>query len=278
MANFSAADVKRLREMTAAGMMDCKKALQETDGDFDKAVEALRLKGAKDVGKREGRTASNGLIASHLVGNAVGVLVELNCETDFVAKNDRFRALADRLAEHTAASRPADTRALLDSTVEDGKTVQDLLDETNATLGEKIELERFAIFDDGYVTSYLHRTSPDIPPTIGVLLELDGENSAVARDVAQHSAAMSPKYTTRDEVPAEIVEQERRLAEQMARDEGKPEQAIPKIIEGRVTAYYKDFVLVEQPFVKDGKKAISSILDEAGVSVRRFARFKVGQT
>lgn len=276
MANFSAADVKRLRELTAAGMMDCKQALEESDGDFDKAVEALRLKGAKDVGKREGRTASNGLIASHLVGTAVGVLLELNCETDFVAKNERFRELGGQLAQHVADRRPADVSELLASTM-DGKTVQEQLDETNAVLGEKMELERFALFDDGYVTSYLHRTNPDIPPTIGVLLELGGEDSEVARDLAQHIAATSPKYITRDEVPEETVEQERRLAEQMARDEGKPDQAIPKIIEGRVGAYFKDFVLVEQPFVKDSKKTVSSVLDEAGVRVRRFARFKVGQ-
>lgn len=277
MADFSAADVKRLRELTAAGMMDCKKALEEAGGDFDKAVEALRLKGAKDVGKREQRTASNGLIASHLVGNAVGVLLELNCETDFVAKNERFRDVAAQLAEHTATERPADVSALLASTLEGGKTVQEVLDETNAALGEKVELPRFTVFDRGYVTSYLHRTSPDIPPTIGVLLEMSGEDTEVAKDLAQHIAAMAPKFTTRDEVPAETVEQERRLAEQMARDEGKPEQAIPKIVEGRVASYFKDFVLVEQPFVKDSKKTVTSILDEAGVSVQRFARFKVGQ-
>lgn len=275
MADFSAADVKRLRELTAAGMMDCKKALEEADGDFDQAVEALRLKGAKDVGKREQRTASNGLIASHLVGGALGVLLELNCETDFVAKNERFRDLGGRLAEHIATERPADVSAALGSTL-DGKTVQDLLDETNATLGEKVVLTRFVVFDSGYVTSYLHRTNPDIPPTIGVLVELSGEDTELGKDIAQHIAATSPKYTTRDEVPQETVEQERRLAEQMARDEGKPEQAIPKIIEGRVAAYYKDFVLAEQPFVKDNKRTIASVLDEAGVSVQRFTRYRVG--
>lgn len=275
MANFSAADVKRLREVTAAGMMDCKQALQEADGDFDRAVEALRLKGAKDVGKREQRTASNGLIASHLVGGALGVLLELNCETDFVAKNDRFRALGERLAEHLTTERPADVSTALDSTV-DGQTVQEMLDEANAALGEKVVLTRFELFDSGYVTSYLHRTNPDIPPTIGVLLELSGEDAELGKDIAQHIAASSPRYITRDEVPEETVEQERRLAEQMARDEGKPEQAIPKIIEGRVTAYYKDFVLTEQPFVKDSKKTVASVLDEGGVTVQRFTRYRVG--
>lgn len=275
MANFSAADVKRLRELTAAGMMDCKQALEEADGDFDRAIEVLRLKGAKDVGKREQRTASNGLIASHLVGGALGVLLELNCETDFVAKNDRFRALGERLAEHLATERPADVDAALESTA-DGTTVQELLDETNAALGEKVVLTRFVLFDSGYVTSYLHRTNPDIPPTIGVLLELSGEEADLARDIAQHIAAAAPQYITRDEVPQETVDGERRLAEQMARDEGKPEQAIPKIIEGREAAYYKDFVLTEQPFVKDNKKTIGSVLDESGVTVQRFTRYRVG--
>lgn len=275
MANFSAADVKRLRELTAAGMMDCKQALEEADGDFDRAIEVLRLKGAKDVGKREQRTASNGLIASHLVGGALGVLLELNCETDFVAKNDRFRALGERLAEHLATERPADVDAALESTA-DGTTVQELLDETNAALGEKVVLTRFVLFDSGYVTSYLHRTNPDIPPTIGVLLELSGEEADLARDIAQHIAAAAPQYITRDEVPQETVDGERRLAEQMARDEGKPERAIPKIIEGREAAYYKDFVLTEQPFVKDNKKTIGSVLDESGVTVQRFTRYRVG--
>ncbi len=276
MANFTSADVKRLRELTAAGMMDCKRALEESDGDFDEAVNALRLKGAKDVGKREGRTASNGLIASHLIGNNVGALLELNCETDFVAKNERFRELGSRLAEHVATERPPDVATLLNTQL-DGKPVQEQLDETNAVIGEKVALPRFAVFDSGYVVSYLHRTNPDIPPTIGVLLELSGEHAELARDVAHHVAAAAPRYTTRDEVPQETVDQERRLAEQIARDEGKPEQAVPKIIEGRVAAYFKDFVLVEQPFVKDSKKTIGAVLDEAGVGVRRFARFRVGQ-
>lgn len=277
MATYSAADVKRLRELTAAGMMDCKKALQEAEGDFDQAVELLRLKGAKDVGKREERTASDGLVAAHLVGDALGVLLELNCETDFVAKNERFIGLAHRLAEHAADARPADVDALLDSQIEGDKTVKALIDETNAALGEKIELRRFDVFQDGYVTSYLHRTNPDIPPTIGVLLELSGEGAEVAKEVAQHIAAMAPKYVTRDEVSEETAAAERRLAEQMAHDEGKPERAVPKIVEGRVASYYKDFVLLEQPFVKDSKKTVKSVLDDAGVTVQRFARFKVGQ-
>lgn len=277
MANFTIADVKRLREVTAAGMMDCKKALQDAEGDFDKAVELLRLWGAKDVGKREGRTAANGLVTAHLVGTALGVLLEVNSETDFVAKNERFQGLAAQIAGHIARERPTDVTALLESAVDGGRTVKELVEETSATLGEKIEIPRFVVFDDGYVVSYLHKTSLDLPPTIGVLLELDGENAEAARDIAQHIAAMAPRYITRDEVPAETVENERRLAEQKAREEGKPDAAVPKIIEGRVNAYFKDFVLVEQAFVKEPKKTIKSVLGEAGVDVRRFARFKVGQ-
>lgn len=275
MADFSSADVKRLRELTAAGMMDCKKALEESGGDFDGAIEALRRKGAKDVGKREGRTASDGLVAAHVADNSAGALLELNCETDFVAKTERFRDLGARLAEHAATSCPTDLAALLSSTV-DGKTVQELLDESNAALGEKVALPRFTIFDHGYVTSYLHRTTPDTPPTIGVLLELSGEDAETAKDLGHQIAASAPKYTSRDEVPEDAVQQERRLAEQLARDEGKPEQAIPKIVEGRVGAFFKDFVLLEQPFVKDSKRTVATVLDEAGVSVQRFARYRVG--
>ncbi|MGH3320699.1 MAG: translation elongation factor Ts [Streptosporangiaceae bacterium] len=277
MANVSAADVKRLREITAAGMMDCKNALQDADGDMDKAIETLRLKGAKDVGKRESRTASNGLVMAHLEGTSLGVLVEVNSETDFVAKNDRFKALGSQLAAQIAKERPADVSTLLETETGDGTTVAELVKDTAAALGEKIEVRRFAILDDGYIASYLHRTSSDLPPTIGVLVELTGDQPEVAKEIAQHIAAMSPHYVSRDEVPAETVEQERRLAERMARDEGKPEKAVPKIVEGRVGAYFKDFVLLEQPFVKDGKKSVGAVLEEVGVGLTRFVRFKVGQ-
>ncbi len=277
MADFSAADVKRLRELTAAGMMDCKKALQEADGDFDQAVEVLRLKGAKDVHKRSERTTSNGLVAAHMAGDNLGVLLELNCETDFVAKNERFGELATQLTEHIATARPADVAALFDSTLA-GKTVQDLVEETSAALGEKILVNRFVLFDAGHVVTYLHKSSPDLPPQIGTLVELDGEDAEMGRNIAQHIAATQPKYLTRDEVPEEAVDSERRLAEQMARDEGKPEQAVPKIIEGRVSAFYKEVVLLEQPWIRDQKQSIRKVLEDAGTNVRRFARFQVGQS
>jgi elongation factor Ts len=276
MANFTAADVKKLRELTGAGMMDCKKALEEAEGDVDKAVEVLRVKGQKGVAKREGRNASNGAVVSLIEDNRTGVLLELNCETDFVAKGDRFVGLADKLAAHVAASSPADLDGLLASEIEPGKTVQAFVDEANATLGEKIVLSRFAQFDDGYVASYLHRTSPDLPPQVGVLVEQDKDDAQTAKDIAQHIAAFSPKYLSRADVPEETVANERRVAEATAREEGKPEGALPRIVEGRVTGFFKENVLLEQAFAKDSKKTVQKVLDEAGVTLKRFARFRVG--
>jgi elongation factor Ts len=274
MANFTAADVKKLREQTGAGMMDCKKALEEADGDIAKAVELLRVKGLKGVTKREGRTASNGLVAAAVDGG-VGTLVEVNCETDFVAKGETFQALAQRVLEVAVASGAADADALAAAQV-DGKEVKTLLDEANATIGEKIEVRRVARVTGAHVASYLHRTSPDLPPQIGVLVATDGEGADVARDVAMHVAALSPRFLTRDEVPADLVENERRIAEETAREEGKPEQAMPKIVEGRVNGFFKENVLLEQPFAKEPKKTVSQVLSEAGVAVTGFARFRVG--
>jgi elongation factor Ts len=277
MANISAADVKRLREQTGAGMMDCKNALTEADGDFEGAVEILRLKGAKDVTKRATRTAGNGLVTAELDGNSAGVLVELNCETDFVAKNEQFQAAAAKIAKAALASGVTDRLALLTTEVEPGKTVEQLIEDASASIKEKIELGRFARFEGGYVTSYLHRSDRDLPPTLGVLVQLDKPSEEVARDLAQQIAAMRPMYTTRDEVPADVVEKERRIAEQITRDEGKPEQAIPRIVEGRLGAFFKDVVLVEQAFVKEPKQSVSQVLKGDGVTVRGFARFQVGQ-
>jgi elongation factor Ts len=277
MANFNAADVKRLRELTGSGMMACKNALTEAEGDFDKAVELLRLKGAKDVGKRAERTAANGLVAEYFNGTGDGTLIELNCETDFVAKNAQFIELADKIAAFVAGSDISDVPALLAAEIEPGTTVQQLIDSNSAKIGEKLELRRFAHFTGTYVASYLHKSDPSLPPTTGVLVELDTDNAEVGKDVAQQIAAMSPKYLSNDDVPEDVVAKERALAEQITRDEGKPEQAIPKIVEGRVRSYFKDFVLLEQPFVKDPKKTIAKVLQESGVSVKRFARFKVGQ-
>ncbi|GAA3519078.1 translation elongation factor Ts [Actinocatenispora rupis] len=272
MADFTAADVKKLRDLTGAGMMDSKKALTEADGDFDKAIELLRIKGAKDVDKRAGRTAANGLVAQS--GNT---LLELNCETDFVAKNGAFIEFAQALVEHADSTRPADLDALLASTLPDGRTVAKAVEEEAAKIGEKLVLKRFAVLDEP-VAVYMHRKSPDLPPAVGVLVTYEGDNHDAVRAAAMQIAAMRPKYLTRDEVPADVVENERRVAEQTAREEGKPEQALPKIIEGRVNAYFKDFVLLDQASVTENKKSVKQVLADAGVSISKFARFEVGQS
>jgi elongation factor Ts len=274
MSNFTAADVKKLRELTGAGMMDCKKALEEAEGDFDKAVELLRIKGAKDVGKRAGRTAANGLVA-----HSGSALLEVNCETDFVAKNADFIALAQSLVEHVVATKPADLEALLASPFQ-GKTVAAVVEEASAKIGEKLVVNRFAILDEP-VAVYLHRKAADLPPAVGVLVQYAGKTDeaadADARGVAMQIAAMRPKYLNREEVPADVVESERRIAEQTAREEGKPEAALARIVEGRVGAFYKDFVLVEQASVQDQKKTVAQVIKEAGLTVTKFVRFEVGQ-
>jgi len=277
MANFTAADVKRLRDQTGAGMMDCKNALNEADGDLEAAIELLRLKGAKDAGKRATRTAANGLVAAELDGTSAGVLVELNCETDFVAKTDQFQQVAAQIAKAASDGKVADRLTLLATEARPGTTVEQLIEEAGASLKEKLELGRYARFEGGYVTSYLHRSDAALPPTLGVLVQLDQDNAEVAKDLAQQVAAMRPLYTTREDVPADVVEKERRIAEQITRDEGKPEQAIPKIVEGRLGAYFKDVVLTEQAFVKEQKTTIKQVLAQNGVTVTGFARFQVGQ-
>jgi elongation factor Ts len=276
MANYTAADIKALREQTGAGMLDVKKALDEADGDQGKAAELLRVKGLKGVTKREGRAASNGLVTAK-AGDGVGTLVEVNCETDFVAKGEKFIALADQVLAQAVAAEAADADQLLASALEDGRTVKELLVEANALIGEKIEVRRVARVEGDKVVSYLHKTSPDLPAQIGVLVALDGGDDQVGRDVAMHVAAFAPSVLTRDEVPAETVENERRLAEATAKEEGKPEGALPKIVEGRVNGYFKENVLLEQPFAKDPKKTVAKILEESGANATGFARFRVGQ-
>jgi elongation factor Ts len=270
MANYTAADVARLRKLTGAGMMDCKKALEESDGDFDKAVEFLRIKGAKDVGKRAERATSNGLVAAD-----GGVMVELRCETDFVAKNTDFQDLANRILAVAKTLKPADVEALKTADL-DGKTVEAVVLEQSAKIGEKLELAKVVVLD-GPVATYLHRRSVDLPPAVGVLVEYNGEDGEAARGAAMQIAALKAKYVTRDEVPEDLVAHERRIAEETAREEGKPEQALPKIVEGRVNGFYKDVVLLDQASVTDPKKTVKAVLDAAGVTVTRFARFEVGQ-
>ncbi len=277
MANYTAADVKRLREQTGAGMLDCKNALVEANGDYDAAVEALRMKGAKDVTKRAQRTAAQGLVTAKLAGTGAGVLLELNCETDFVAKTDLFQEVAADIAAAALAAGAIDRLAVLGLEVRAGQTTQELIEESGATLKEKLELGRYARFDGGYVTSYLHKSDPGLPPTLGVLVQLDDTGAEIGQDIAHQVAAMRPQYVTREQVPDDLMASERRIAEQVTRDEGKPEQAIPKIVEGRLNAFLKDIVLVEQASVRDQKKSVKQLLAEHGATVTNFARFQIGQ-
>lgn len=271
MPNITAADVKRLRDLTGAGMMDAKRALTEADGDADKAVEILRIKGEAKVHQRGAeRHAAAGLIAA-----AEGALVELNSETDFVAKNEQFQQLAADIVASAAATKPADTEALLSQTLADGKTVEESIANLAAVIGEKLQLGRVAVFD-GQVATYMHRRASDLPPAVGVLVEFEGDDLAAARGAAMQIAAMRPLYVTRDEVPADVLAKEREIAEATAREEGKPEQALQRIIEGRVNGFFKEVVLLEQPSVQESKRTVQAVLDDAGVTVKRFARFEVG--
>jgi elongation factor Ts len=274
LANYTAADVKRLRELTGAGMLDSKNALVEADGDFDKAVELLRIKGAKDVGKRAERATAEGLVAAK-----DGALIELNSETDFVAKNAEFQAVADQIVAAAASAKATDVDTLKAAKVGD-TTVEQTIADLSAKIGEKLELRRVAYFD-GTVETYLHKRAADLPPAVGVLVEYesgsDGKGAEAAHAVALQIAALKAKYLTREDVPDDIVANERRIAEETARNEGKPEQALPKIVEGRVTGFYKDVVLLDQQSVSDNKKTVKALLDDAGVTVTRFVRFEVGQ-
>ena len=274
MANISAAEVKKLRDSTGVGMMTAKKALEEADGDFDKAIEVLRIKGETKVKERGAeRTAANGLVAA-----AEGAMIMLNSETDFVAKNEQFQQLAADIAAHAAKAGIKDVLTLTGEQLVDGRTVQQEIDALAAVIGEKLELTKLALLGDTgrHVVSYLHRRSSDLPPQLGVLVEFDGDDVDTARSVAMQIVAMKPQYVSRDEVAEDIVANERRIAESTAREEGKPEQALPKIIEGRVTSFYKEFVLLEQDAVQDSKKTVKAVLDAAGITVHRFARFEVG--
>jgi elongation factor Ts len=278
LANYTAADVKRLRELTGAGMLDCKNALVETDGDFDTAVEALRIKGAKDVGKRAERATAEGLVAAK-----DGALIELNSETDFVAKNAEFQKLAEEIVSAAAASKAVDVDALKAASVsgrQAATTVEQAIAELSAKIGEKLELRR-AVFFDGNVETYLHKRAADLPPGVGVLVEYTGGSNGSGADaahaVALQIAALKARYLSRGDVPEDVVSSERRIAEETSRAEGKPEQALPKIVEGRLGGFFKDVVLLEQASVSDSKKTVKALLDEAGVTVTRFVRFEVGQ-
>ena len=274
MANYTAADVKALRERSGAGMMDCKNALDEANGDGEKAMEVLRVKGLKGVNKREGRTTSNGLVVARVNGGT-GYLIELACETDFVAKAEKFVSLAESIADAVVAAGAKTLEAALAANL-GGKSVADAINDEAAIMGEKVELRRVASVEDAKVDAYLHRTSKDLPPQVGVLVAYSGANDETAHDVAVHIAAFSPNHLTRDDVSAEVVATERRIAEETARNEGKPEAALDKIVEGRVTGFFKENVLLEQDFAKDNKLSVAKVLENAGLTVSAFVRFRVG--
>ncbi|WP_311354813.1 translation elongation factor Ts [Corynebacterium pyruviciproducens] len=274
MANYTAADVKKLRQMTGSGMLDCKNALAETDGDFDKAVELLRIKGAKDVGKRADRDAAQGIVA--ISGNT---MVEVNAETDFVAKTPEFIEFVDKVAAAAdkAKANSAEELAAVDV---DGRPAADVLQEMSAKIGEKLQLRRAVTLEGANVATYLHQRSADLPPAVGVLVAYEGEGDAAkeaAHQVCLQVAALKAQYLTREDVPAEVVEKERSIAEQITREEGKPEKAIPKIVEGRLGGFYKDVVLVDQPSVADNKKTVGKLAEEVGITLTGFVRYEVGQ-
>ena len=274
MANFTAADVKALREQTGAGMMDVKKALTEADGDAEKALEIIRLKGLKSLSKREGRQASAGLLAAQTDGT-VGVLVEVNSETDFVAKNQKFIDFSNEVLAAAVASGAADLDALLAAPMGEG-TVKDRLDAFAAIIGEKLQVGRIVRVEGDNVDLYLHQTSPDLPPQVGVFVVTDAAGKSVAHDIAMHVAAYMPAYLDRDSVPADVLDKERATLEKITLEEGKPANIVPKIVEGRLNAFYKDNCLVDQAYARDPSKSVGQVLKEAGATVTNFVRVHVG--
>ena len=274
MANFTAADVKALREQTGAGMMDVKKALTEANGDAEKALEIIRLKGLKSLSKREGRQASAGLLAAQTDGT-VGVLVEVNSETDFVAKNQKFIDFSNEVLAAAVASKAADLDALLAAPMGEG-TVKDRLDAFAAIIGEKLQIGRIVRVEGENVDLYLHQTNPDLPPQVGVFVVTDAAGKSVAHDIAMHVAAYMPAYLDRDSVPADVLDKERATLEKITLEEGKPANIVPKIVEGRLNAFFKDNCLVDQAFARDPSKSVGQVLKEAGATVTNFVRVHVG--
>jgi len=274
MADVSLADIKALRERLGTGMVDTKNALVEAEGDVEKAVETLRLKGAKGNAKRADRSTSEGLVAAVESATAV-TLIELACETDFVAKNEKFGALAQRVLQALADSGAETLEAALAAPAEGG-TVQSIIEEQAATIGEKVELRRVARIPGEHFEVYLHQTSKDLPPQIGVVVAYTGSDAETARSIAQHISFADPQYLTREDVPASVVDNEKRIVEEITRNEGKPEAALPKIVEGRLGAFYKQVALAEQEYARDNSKTVGQVVKDAGIAVTGFARFKVG--
>jgi elongation factor Ts len=277
---ITAAQVNELRKSTGAGMLDCKKALEETGGDMEKAVDFLRKKGLAAAAKKAGRAATEGLVAALVAADGKsGALVEVNSETDFVAKTEKFQAFVADVANQVLAAAPADNDALFaqDAVKEPGKNVQTTLNEAIAVIGENLQIRRFARFaSSGFIGSYIHAGGK-----IGVLVELSGTGdlAAVAKDVAMHIAAAAPQFTRREEVSADVLEREKEIYRDKARQSGKPDNIVEKIIEGQIGKFYGEVCLLEQNFVKDPDKTITQVLKAVGadVTVNRFARFVLGE-
>ena len=274
MANVSLEDIKKLRELLGTGMVDTKNALEEAGGDVEKATEILRLKGAKGNAKRADRSTSEGLVAA-VEANGHAFMIELACETDFVAKNEKFIALADDVLAAVQAAGASDVAAALAAPMA-GSTVEQAIADQAAIIGEKVELRRVSHLEADAFSIYLHRTSKDLPPQVGVVLGYSGSDADTARSVAQHISFADPQYISRDEVPADVVDKERALVEEISRNEGKPEAALPKIVEGRLGAFFKQIALLDQDYARDNKLTVGQVLEQAGLSVSGFARFKVG--
>jgi elongation factor Ts len=274
MANFTIADIKALREQLGTGMVDTKKALEEADGNVEKAVEILRLKGAKGNAKRADRSTSEGLITAR-EQDGKATLLELACETDFVAKNDRFIALADKVVQAAAAASADSAEAALAAPAGDS-TVDQLISDEAAIIGEKVELRRVRTLTGEHFSVYLHKTSKDLPPQVGVVLAYSGDDAEAARSIAQHISFANPTYLSREDVPEADVDKEREIVTEISRNEGKPEAALPKIVEGRVNAFFKQVALLDQDYAKDNKVSVAQVAKAAGITITDFARFKVG--
>ncbi|NGQ94039.1 elongation factor Ts [Brevibacillus sp. SYP-B805] len=273
---ISAQAVKELRERTGAGMMDCKKALEETNGDMEKAIDLLRERGIAKAAKKAGRIAAEGLTSLAIQGN-IASIVEVNCETDFVAKNPEFQALVKDIAEHVVSQRPATLEEALQQPFKGaGETLSHVISEKIATIGENISLRRFAVLeksDNGVFGAYLHMGGK-----IGVLVVLEGtKDESLAKDLGMHAAASNPRFIDRSEVSAEEIEREREVLKNQALAEGKPANIVEKMVEGRLGKYYEEYCFVEQPFVKDPDKKVAALLKDAGATLKAFVRFQVGE-
>lgn len=274
MAQITAAIVKELRERTGAGMMDCKKALVATEGDMEKAIDFLREKGLSQAAKKAGRVAAEGAVVAYVTEDGkTGAIVEVNCETDFVGKNENFQALAKSIAELIVKTNPADVDALLASEM-DGKTVKDVVTEAIAKIGENISVRRFVRYEsaEGKVYSYIHGGGK-----IGVLVDMKGGDAELGKDIAMQVAAANPQFLNRNEVPDSELEHEKDILTEQARNEGKPENIIAKMVMGRINKYYKEVCLVDQEFIRDGDLIISKLLKSKNADVARFARFQLGE-